>query len=46
MIEAMDQNDDLFKEEAADLLYHLLVLLTDRGLELADIESVLANRHK
>lgn len=46
VIEAMDQNDDLFKEEAADLLYHLLVLLSDRGLELADIESVLASRHK
>ncbi len=46
VIEAMDQNDQLFKEEASDLIYHLLVLLTDRGMGLKDIEAVLADRHK
>ncbi len=33
-------------EEAADLLFHLLVLLADRGLGLADIAEVLAQRHR
>ena len=46
VIEAMDQNDKLFKDEAADLLYHLMVLLADRGMNLQDIEDVLAERHK
>ncbi len=46
VIEAMDNNDDLFKEEAADLLYHLLVLLADRGMSLSEIEEVLAQRHR
>lgn len=31
--------------EAADLIYHLLVLLSDRDLELADVVSVLQERH-
>lgn len=32
-------------EEAADLLYHLLVLLGSKDLELADVAAVLKNRH-
>lgn len=32
--------------EAADLLYHLLVLLRDRGMGLADVEAVLRDRHR
>jgi phosphoribosyl-ATP pyrophosphohydrolase/phosphoribosyl-AMP cyclohydrolase len=32
--------------EAADLLYHLLVLLTDQGIRLTDISDILKKRHK
>jgi phosphoribosyl-ATP pyrophosphohydrolase/phosphoribosyl-AMP cyclohydrolase len=46
VIEAKDNDMDLFKNEAADLLYHLLVLLRSKGTNLAEIEEVLANRHK
>ena len=34
------------KNEAADLVYHLLVLLADADLELADVIDVLKARHK
>ncbi|MDZ7643693.1 MAG: phosphoribosyl-ATP diphosphatase [Woeseiaceae bacterium] len=33
-------------DEAADLLYHLLVLLADRDLRLADVVAVLESRHE
>jgi len=46
IIEAKDDNIDLFKNEAADLLYHLLVLLRARSTSLAEIEEVLSGRHK
>jgi phosphoribosyl-ATP pyrophosphohydrolase/phosphoribosyl-AMP cyclohydrolase len=46
VIESKDNDMDLFKNEAADLLYHLLVLLRSKGTNLAEIEEVLANRHK
>lgn len=46
VIEAKDDNPDLFKNEAADLLYHLLILLKTKGHSLADIEEVLKSRHK
>ncbi|MDX2301781.1 MAG: bifunctional phosphoribosyl-AMP cyclohydrolase/phosphoribosyl-ATP diphosphatase HisIE [Microscillaceae bacterium] len=46
VIEAKDQNDELFKNEAADLLYHYLVLLTEKGFSFADIVKVLEQRHK
>jgi phosphoribosyl-AMP cyclohydrolase / phosphoribosyl-ATP pyrophosphohydrolase len=46
VIEAKDDNMDLFKNEAADLLYHLLILLRSKGTSLAEIEEVLAGRHK
>ena len=45
VIEAKDNNEELFKNEAADLLYHYLVLLHAKGFCLADIESVLEQRH-
>jgi phosphoribosyl-ATP pyrophosphohydrolase/phosphoribosyl-AMP cyclohydrolase len=45
IIEAKDENVDLFKNEAADLLYHLLVLLRAKSVNLTDIEEVLAARH-
>lgn len=46
VIEAKDTNDDLFKGEAADLLFHYLILLEQRGLDLDDIVDVLKTRHK
>jgi phosphoribosyl-AMP cyclohydrolase / phosphoribosyl-ATP pyrophosphohydrolase len=46
VIEAKDQNDDLFKNEAADLLFHLMVLLEAKNIELADVVAVLESRHK
>jgi phosphoribosyl-ATP pyrophosphohydrolase/phosphoribosyl-AMP cyclohydrolase len=46
IIEAKDQNDDLFLNEASDLVYHLIVLLTEKGYKLDDIAKVLESRHK
>ncbi|MDO5523066.1 MAG: bifunctional phosphoribosyl-AMP cyclohydrolase/phosphoribosyl-ATP diphosphatase HisIE [Bacteroidia bacterium] len=46
VIESKDDNTDLFKNEAADLLYHLLILLKTKDLKLQDIEQVLKERHK
>jgi phosphoribosyl-ATP pyrophosphohydrolase/phosphoribosyl-AMP cyclohydrolase len=46
IIEAKDDNTDLFKNEAADLLYHLLILIKSKGISLEDIEEVLRDRHK
>lgn len=45
VIEAKDEEIELFKNEAADLLYHLLVLLRAKGTCLSEIEEVLAKRH-
>ncbi|WP_020605819.1 bifunctional phosphoribosyl-AMP cyclohydrolase/phosphoribosyl-ATP diphosphatase HisIE [Spirosoma spitsbergense] len=45
VIEAKDNNDDLFKGEAADLLFHFLVLLEQKNMDLDDIVSVLKSRH-
>jgi phosphoribosyl-ATP pyrophosphohydrolase/phosphoribosyl-AMP cyclohydrolase len=45
VIEAKDNNDDLFKNEAADLLYHYLLLLKAKGFKLEDIEEVLSGRN-
>lgn len=44
VIEAKDNNEDLFKNEAADLLYHLLILLKTKNVTLEEIELVLKNR--
>jgi len=44
IIEAKDDDSDLFMNEAADLLYHLLVLLRAKSVNLTDIEEVLAAR--
>lgn len=46
IIEAKDNNDDLFKNEAADLLYHYLILLKAKNLSLENIEEVLLARNK
>ncbi|RAK02095.1 phosphoribosyl-ATP pyrophosphatase /phosphoribosyl-AMP cyclohydrolase [Larkinella arboricola] len=45
VIEAKDANDDLFKGEAADLLYHYLILLEQKNIDLDDIIAVLQQRH-
>ena len=44
VIEAKDNNEELFKNEAADLLYHLLILLKAKNTSLQAIETVLALR--
>ncbi len=45
VIEAINNNEELFKNEAADLLYHFLVLLRAKGVRLSDIEEILLERH-
>lgn len=45
IIEAKDDNTALFLNEAADLLYHYLVLLALKGHRLEDVEHVLRKRH-
>ncbi len=44
VIEAKDNDADLFKNEAADLMYHYLILLKTKGFTLEDIEGVLKDR--
>ena len=46
IIESKDDDAELFKNEAADLLFHLLVLLSAKGFNLDDVIQVLENRHK
>jgi len=46
VIEAKDNNIELFKNEAADLLYHLLVLLKAKNVTFQEIEKVLEDRSK
>ena len=46
VIEAKDDNADLFLNESADLLFHYLILLQAKGYQLRDIEEVLKARKK
>jgi phosphoribosyl-ATP pyrophosphohydrolase/phosphoribosyl-AMP cyclohydrolase len=46
IIEAKDQNSELFLAEAADLLYHYLVLLSEKNFTIGDVVEVLKKRHK
>lgn len=46
VIEAKDQNDDLFLNESADLLFHYLILLKAKVFELNDVVNILQKRHK
>ena len=46
VIEAKDSNDDLFKNEAADLLYHFLILLKAKNFTLKNIEEILLSRNR
>ncbi|MCS6808236.1 MAG: bifunctional phosphoribosyl-AMP cyclohydrolase/phosphoribosyl-ATP diphosphatase HisIE [Bacteroidota bacterium] len=45
IIEAKDYSDSLFREEAADVLYHFIVLLAAKGISLESVLDVLRNRH-
>ncbi len=46
VIEAKDKNDDLFKNESADLLFHLLVLFAEKNISLNEVLDVLKKRHQ
>lgn len=46
VIEAKDQNDDLFLNESADLVFHFLVLLQAKGFRFKEVLEVLRERHK
>jgi phosphoribosyl-ATP pyrophosphohydrolase/phosphoribosyl-AMP cyclohydrolase len=46
VIEAKDHDDKLFLSEAADLLFHYLILLNAKGFTLQDVTNVLQERHK
>ena len=46
VIEAKDNDADLFKNEAADLLFHYLILLQAKGHTLAEIQNILISRHQ
>jgi phosphoribosyl-ATP pyrophosphohydrolase/phosphoribosyl-AMP cyclohydrolase len=45
VIEAKDDNEDLFINEAADLLFHYLLLLNAKGFKLHDVKIILQKRH-
>ena len=46
VIEAKDDDNELFKNEAADLLYHLLVLFAEKEVELKDVLETLEKRKR
>jgi phosphoribosyl-ATP pyrophosphohydrolase/phosphoribosyl-AMP cyclohydrolase len=45
IVESKNSDDERFLEEAADLLFHMMILLTERGYGLGDVVSVLKGRH-
>ena len=45
-LEAVGGTDDLFTQEAADLMYHYLLLLRAKGQRLEDVVRVLEARHR
>ena len=46
VIEAKDNDTDLFKNEVSDLLFHLLVLLEEKNIDLDEVIDVLRSRHQ
>ena len=46
VIEAKDNDADLFLNEAADLMYHYLVLLSAKGHQLEEVLDILRSRHQ
>jgi phosphoribosyl-ATP pyrophosphohydrolase/phosphoribosyl-AMP cyclohydrolase len=45
VIEAKDNDDEKFLNEAADLLFHYLVLLNTKGFTLQNVKDILKQRH-
>ena len=45
VIEAKDNDDNLFLNESADLLFHYLILLQAKGFKLNDVVKILEGRH-
>ena len=45
IIESKEKDDDKFLNEGADLLFHILILLIDRGYAFSDIAAILKGRH-
>ena len=45
VIEAKDDNNELFLNEAADLLFHYMILLQAKGFSMENVKNVLASRH-
>lgn len=45
VIEAKDQDNDKFINEAADLMFHYLLLLNTKGFSLQDVKDILKKRH-
>jgi phosphoribosyl-AMP cyclohydrolase / phosphoribosyl-ATP pyrophosphohydrolase len=46
VIESKDNNDELFLNEAADLLFHMMVLFASRNYRIEDVVNILQKRHK
>jgi phosphoribosyl-ATP pyrophosphohydrolase/phosphoribosyl-AMP cyclohydrolase len=46
VIEAKDNNNELFLNEASDLIYHYLILLKAKGFTIEDVEKILKSRSK
>ena len=46
VIEAKDNNSELFLNESADLLFHYLILLQAKGYQLNDVLKILESRNK
>jgi phosphoribosyl-ATP pyrophosphohydrolase/phosphoribosyl-AMP cyclohydrolase len=45
IIESKEKDDRRFLDESADLLFHFMLLLIDRGYDLSDVAEVLKKRH-
>jgi phosphoribosyl-AMP cyclohydrolase / phosphoribosyl-ATP pyrophosphohydrolase len=45
VISAKDEDPEAFKNEAADLLFHLLILLNEKSVTLKELSALLENRH-
>ena len=46
VIESKDEDGDKFLNEAADLIFHYLVLLQAKNFSLKEVETILGERHK
>ena len=46
LIAAKNSDSDEFKHEVADLLYHVMVLLAEKGISVHEVDAVLKQRHR